>query len=119
MRARTLIPGILFIAAGAMHFIRPGMYEAIVPPILGHPRELVAISGVAEIAGGIGLMLPPSQRAAGIGLIALLLAVWPANIWMAVDAERFATVAPAWALWARIPLQLALIWWIARVSRKT
>ncbi len=113
-----MIPGVLFVVAGALHFIRPEMYEAIVPPLLGHPREFVAMSGIAEIAGGVGLMLPPTQRAAGIGLIALLLAVWPANIWMAIDAERFANVTLAWALWARVPLQLLLIWWIERVSRK-
>ncbi|MEA2688459.1 MAG: hypothetical protein QOD51_1066, partial [Candidatus Eremiobacteraeota bacterium] len=63
------------------------------------------------------LLVPQTRRAAGLGLIALLLAVWPANIYMAVDAERFARVAPAWALWGRVPLQIALMWWIERVSR--
>ncbi|GAC1574851.1 MAG: DoxX family protein [Candidatus Elarobacter sp.] len=118
MRLRTAIPGVLFIAAGAMHFIRPEMYRTIVPPAFGHADLLVAVSGAAEVAGGLGLMLPPLQRAAGIGLIALLLAVWPANIGMALDAERFASVGPAWALWARVPLQLVMIWWIERVSRR-
>ncbi len=117
MRARTAIPGVLFIAAGALHFVRPGMYETIVPPQLGHAPELVAISGLAEIAGGLGLMIPRTRRAAGIGLIVLLLAVWPANIYMAVEAGHFATVAPAWALWARVPLQAVLIWWVERISR--
>ncbi len=111
------IPGVLFIAAGALHFVRPAMYQQIVPPQLGHPAALVAISGVAEIAGGIGLLVPPARRAAGFGLIALLLAVWPANIYMAVEAKRFAAIAPAWALWARVPLQAALIWWVERASR--
>jgi uncharacterized membrane protein len=105
------------VAAGALHFIRPVMYEKIVPPQFGHASELVAISGIAEIAGGIGLMLPQTRRAAGFGLIALLLAVWPANIYMALDTERFARVAPAWALWGRVPLQVALIWWVERASR--
>jgi uncharacterized membrane protein len=117
MHARTVIPGILFIAAGAVHFIRPAMYEQIVPPQLGHAGVLVAISGLAEIAGGVGLMIPQTRRAAAIGLIALLIAVWPANIYMAVEAGRFAAAAPPWVLWARVPLQVALIWWIARVSR--
>ncbi len=117
MRARTLIPGVLFIAAGALHFIRPAMYEKIVPPQLGHAPELVAISGLAEIAGGIGLMIPRTRRAAGLGLVALLVAVWPANIFMAVEAKRFAAEGPAWALWARVPLQVLLIWWIERISR--
>ncbi len=117
MRARTIIVGVLFIAAGAVHFIRPAMYEQIVPPQLGHAGVLVAISGLAEIAGGLGLIIPQTRRAAGIGLIALLIAVWPANIYMAVEAQHFASAAPAWVLWARVPLQVALIWWIARISR--
>jgi uncharacterized membrane protein len=116
-RVRAAITGILFIIAGVLHFIRPGMYEQIVPPQLGHAPELVAISGVAEIAGGLGLIIARTRGAAGLGLIALLVAVWPANIYMAIDAGRFAAVAPAWVLWARVPLQIAIIWWVQRVSR--
>jgi uncharacterized membrane protein len=117
MRARIVITGMFFIAAGAVHFIRPAMYEKIVPPQLGHAPELVAISGIAEIAGGLALMIPRTRRAAGFALIALLVAVWPANIYMAFEAGRFAAVAPAWLLWARVPLQVAMIWWTQRVSR--
>jgi uncharacterized membrane protein len=116
MRARTVITGVLFMAAGAMHFVRPAMYEQIVPPQLGHAGVLVAISGLAEIAGGLGLLIPRTRRAAGFGLIALLLAVWPANIYMAVESARFAA-APAWILWARVPLQVAMVWWVERISR--
>jgi uncharacterized membrane protein len=112
----TLIPAVLFIAAGAMHFVRPQMYAKIIPPVMGHEAELVAISGIAEIAGGIGLLIPATRQSAAYGLIALLLAVWPANIFMAVEAKQFAGVAPAWALWLRVPLQLPLIWWIWRVG---
>ncbi len=118
MRLRALIPGVLFIAAGALHFVRPEAYVKIMPPGIGHEHELVAISGVAEIAGGLGLLIPRTRRAAGYGLIALLLAVWPANISMAVGAQKFASVAPAWALWARVPLQLVLMWWVERASRR-
>lgn len=117
MTLRALIPGLLFVAAGTLHFARPAMYVRIVPPALGHASALVALSGAAEIAGGLGLLIPRTRRAAGYGLIALLLAVWPANIFMALDARAFAAVAPAWALWARVPLQLALIWWVERASR--
>jgi uncharacterized membrane protein len=117
MRLRAVIPGMFFIAAGAMHFVRPAMYQKIVPPQLGHAAELVVISGICEIAGGIGLLLPRTRRAAGLGVVALLLAVWPANIYMAVEAERFSRVAPLWALWARVPVQLLLIWWILWASR--
>ena len=102
-RVRAAITGVLFIVAGALHFIRPAMYEQIVPPQFGHAGLLVAISGIAEIAGGLGLMIPRMRRAAGFGLVALLLAVWPANIFMAIEAGRFAAVAPAWLLWAPRP----------------
>jgi len=115
---RAAITGVLFVAAGALHFVRPAMYEQIVPPQLGHAGMLVALSGIAEIAGGIGLMIPRTRRAAGFGLIALLVAVWPANIFMAVEAGRFAAVAAAWVLWTRVPLQVALMWWVERVSRQ-
>ena len=114
---RVAITGLLFIAAGAVHFIRPATYEKIGPPQLGHAPELVAISGIAEIAGGLGLLIPRTRRAAGLGLVALLVAVWPANIYMAIEADRFAAAAPAWVLWARVPLQVAIIWWVQRISR--
>ncbi len=114
---RAAITGLLFVATGAVHFIRTEMYEQIVPPQLGHAPELVAISGIAEIAGGLGLIIPRTRRAAGLGLIALLVAVWPANIYMAIKGAHFAAAAPAWALWARVPLQVAMIWWVERISR--
>jgi uncharacterized membrane protein len=108
MRA-SLIVGGLFVAAGCLHFVQPQPYRKIVPPMLGHQAEIVVISGLAEIAGGVGLCLPQTRRAAGIGLVALLVAVWPANIYMAVD--------PAWALWSRVALQVPLIWLVWRVGR--
>jgi uncharacterized membrane protein len=88
-----------------------------VPPQLGHADLLVAISGVAELAGGIGLLIPATRNAAAIGLIALLIAVWPANIYMAIDAAHFTAVAPAWVIWLRVPFQLLLIWWVAAARR--
>ena len=78
MRA-SLIVGGLFVAAGCLHFVQPQPYRKIVPPMLGHQAEIVVISGLAEIAGGVGLCLPQTRRAAGIGLVALLVAVWPAK----------------------------------------
>lgn len=106
-----------FVAAGALHFAKPRIYEAIVPRAFGDPGVLVAISGVAEIAGGLGLLIPATRGAAGYGLVALLIAVWPANWEMALHAERYATVAPAWALWLRLPLQLPLIAAVLAVRR--
>ena len=110
-------PAALFLASGTMHFIKPEIFRAIVPPAFGHEAELVAISGAAEVAGGIGLLVAPTRRAAAYGLTALLLAVWPANWYMALTAERYAALAPAWALWARVPLQVPLIWWVLSASR--
>ena len=98
-----------FVAAGVLHFARPAMFTAIVPPSLPAPGLLVAISGVAEVLGGIGLLAPALRPAAAWGLLALLVAVFPANVFMATHAERFARLAPAWALWARLPLQPALM----------
>ena len=97
-----------FAASGVLHFARPEPFRAIVPPGLGDPSLLVAISGAAELAGAAGLLVPATRRAAGIGLVILLAAVFPANVNMAQHAERFASVAPAWALWARLPLQAAI-----------
>jgi uncharacterized membrane protein len=114
---RRVAPGLLFISTGIMHFAAAPGFRAIVPPQLGHAELLVTVSGVAEIAGGIGLLVPATRSAAGIGLVALLLAVWPANIYMAFAAKDFANVAPAWVLWLRVPLQVPLIWWVAIARR--
>ena len=97
-----------FVGAGVMHFVRPAVFEAIVPPYLPSPRALVLVSGAAEILGGVGLLVPAVRVWAGVGLILLLLAVFPANLFMAQEAEQFRWV-PAWALWARLPLQAVLI----------
>jgi uncharacterized membrane protein len=115
---RRILPGLLFISTGIMHFTAAAGFRAIVPPALGHAEALVAISGAAEIAGGLGLLVPATRNAAGIGLIALLVAVWPANIYMALAAGSFASVAPAWALWLRVPVQLPLIWWVYAARRR-
>lgn len=114
---RTIAPGLLFISTGILHFAAAPGFRAIVPPQLGHADALVAISGAAELAGGIGLLIPATRSAAGIGLLALLVAVWPANIYMAIAAKDFASLAPAWILWARVPLQIPLAWWVVAARR--
>lgn len=110
--------GFFFIAAGTMHFVKPDFYAAIIPSSLPAPAALVALSGVAEIAGGLGLMIPRVRQAAGVGLVLLLMAVFPANLEMLRQA-RFGN-GPEWVealLWLRLPLQLVLIWWVWRLSR--
>ncbi len=92
------------------------MFEAIVPPALPAPGVLVAVSGAAEVLGGVGLLVPGVRAAAGVGLILLLAAVFPANVFMARHADRFRRIAPRWALWARLPLQPVLMAAVAWAS---
>jgi uncharacterized membrane protein len=120
-RSRTSL-GLFFIAAGINHFVAPKPYERIVPPGMGEPKLMVQISGVAEIAGGMGVLLPPTRRAAGWGLIALLIAIFPANVYMALAPEKTLPPKaqariPRWALWARLPVQPVLIRWVRSATR--
>jgi uncharacterized membrane protein len=103
---------IFFIVAGAMHFVAPGIYIRIVPPDLPSPALIVLLSGIAEIAGGLGLLFPLTRRAAAWGLILLLIAVFPANIYMAAAHLPFSGVfGKSWLQWLRLPLQFPLIYW--------
>ena len=103
---------VFMVAAGVNHFVATGAYVAMVPEILPAPLLLVQISGIAEIAGGLGLLHPATRRLAAWGLIALLIAVFPANINMAVNHLPLGGhTIPQWALWARLPVQLVLVWW--------
>jgi len=105
------LAALIFAGVGTTHLLNPAPFVQIVPPMLPAKEALVAISGVAEIAGGIGLLIPQTRRYAAYGLIALLLAVFPANIYMALDRTKFASL-PEWALIARLPLQIFLIGWM-------
>ena len=102
--------GILFIAAGVNHFRSPDTYVKIMPPYLPFHRPLVLISGVFEIALGALLLVPQVSRLAAWGLIALLVAVFPANIYLYRHQEILPSVPPLVHL-LRLPLQGALIWW--------
>ena len=107
-----LFAGPVMIAAGVNHFVMPRTYEAIMPDALPAHRELVLLSGLAELLGGLGTLHPATRRAAGWWLIAVLVAVFPANVHMALHPERY-TQLPHAALLARLPLQLvmaALVW---------
>ena len=111
-RTRTILRwllGVGFVAAGINHFVAPRFYLAIMPPALPWPLALVYISGVAEILGGLGVLVPSTRKLAGWGLIALLIAVFPANIYAAVHG---AGSIPPWILWARLPFQIVFIAWV-------
>ena len=113
---RTLLAAIM-IAAGALHYLAPERFVPIVPAALPQPLALVYISGFFEILGGAGLLLPRTRRIAAFGLIALFIAVFPANVNMAVHGIGFD--GPRWVLWARLPLQAVLIlwaWWFTRTD---
>ena len=116
MLSRRLL-GLVFVAAGANHFRVPHVYEAIMPPALPAHTELVLASGAAEIAGGLAVLHPRTARAGGLWLIATLVAVFPANVHMAVRAEDFAQI-PEPLLWARLPVQALLVWWAWSATRR-
>jgi uncharacterized membrane protein len=110
---------LFFVGTGAMHFLRPEPYVKIMPPFIPLALTMVYISGAAEIAGGLGLIVRPLRRVAGWGLVALLIAVFPANIYMALDRVQVtANPLPLWLLWARLPLQVVLICWVLWCSRR-
>ncbi len=102
----------LFLLSGTLHFVAPGPFLRIIPPWLPAPLLLLHISGAAEIAGAIGLLMPQVRRLAAWGLVCLLVAVFPANIYMAAAHVSFPGIAgQAWFQWSRLPLQGLLIWW--------
>lgn len=113
-----MLAAIFYVVAGTLHFIKTDAYLRIMPPYIPWHLAMVRISGVLEILGGLGLLLSRTRRAAAWGLVALLIAVFPANIYMAtnpVDAGA-ESVAPV-LRWARLPLQLVFIWWLLWCTR--
>jgi len=118
---KEVLRGVLAVAiivVGITHFIRPDQYARIVPPELPYPVALVYISGVFEILGGIGLMIPLVSVAAAWGLIALFVAVFPANINQAIHSIPIEGIPHHPLLyWFRLPFQAVLIswaWWYTR-----
>ena len=124
-RPLLYVMGVLYVLAGVMHFVAPKVYARIVPPQFPRPVLLVYLSGIAEIALGIGVLLRRTRRQSAWGLIALLLAVFPANVHMA-KRGMIPDGVPDWAsgvarlaLWVRLPFQGVLMlwaWWYTRVT---
>jgi uncharacterized membrane protein len=101
---------LIFIAAGILHFASSEPFLRIMPPALPFPLLLVYLSGACEIALGVSLLIPKSTRLAAWGLIALLIAVFPANIYMALNTQLFPDIDPL-LIYLRLPLQVVLIAW--------
>ncbi|HSS51985.1 MAG TPA: DoxX family protein [Thermoanaerobaculia bacterium] len=102
--------GVFFVVAGAAHFVRPDVYMRIMPPYLPWHRGLVYLSGLFELALGVLVLIPRYSIPAAWGLIALLIAVFPANVHMAMNPRFYPVVSP-FLLWLRLPLQGVLIAW--------
>jgi uncharacterized membrane protein len=116
MSARRLF-GPFFIFAGVMHFVIPRTYAAIVPPQLPNKRAIVYASGVAEIAGGAGVLHPRTRKAASAWSVATLIAVFPANVHMALNPERYKVPGGRLGLYLRLPVQALFIAWAIAAGR--
>jgi uncharacterized membrane protein len=116
--------GALFASAGVMHFAKPDFFEAIVPDWFPNAKLANQLSGVAEIALGLGMLAPQTRRVSALGLLALTAAVFPANVDMAVNRvevkpvdgklTRSVGTATGPPNWIRLPMQLPLAWWLWR-----
>ena len=112
-RPFRIVLAVFFVGAGVLHFVRPEFYLKIMPPYLPFPLGLVYLSGFFEILGGAGLLVRRLRPAAGYGLLALLVAVFPANVQMAVDTVgREPGTVGSWVAVLRLPLQVPLLLWV-------
>jgi uncharacterized membrane protein len=123
-RARAILRGVLavfFVVAGANHFRDPATYFGMMPPWVPWPVAANVISGAAEVLGGVGLLVPAARRCAGWGLIALLIAVFPANLHVALQGHMPGHDFSPTVLWWRLPFQavgIAAVWWVALAGKK-
>jgi len=115
MQSMPTIPVLLisafFLIGGVSHFTSTEFFTAIMPDYLSHHWHLVIISGVFEILGAIGLLIAKTRKFAAYGLMALCIAVFPANLNMALNSDQFRSI-PVYVLYLRLPLQALLIWFI-------
>ena len=99
-----------YIFAGIMHFVNPKFFLRIIPPYLPYHKAINYISGAAEILLGIGLLIPTLRSVSAWGVIALLIAVFPANIYH-LQSKGAGKKVPIWGLWLRLPIQFILMYW--------
>ncbi|WP_049972285.1 DoxX family protein [Haladaptatus cibarius] len=125
MRPLLYVMSFVYVVTGVLHFVVPKVYARIIPPQFPRPVFLVYFSGLAEVVLGIGVLFQRTRRQSAWGLIALLVAVFPSNVYMARN-EILPDGVPDWAngiarvaLWVRLPFQGVLIlwaWWYTRVG---
>ena len=118
--AGLIVVFLWFFVGGIAHFVATETEMKIVPPYIPWPRAAVLISGVFELLGAVGLLWRPTRRAAGMGLFLLTIAVTPCHVYMLQRPDLFAAI-PLWALWLRLPIQvalLALIAWSTKPGRR-
>lgn len=117
-RIALALLAVFFVSIGVKHFTDAEFFVAIMPPYLPWHLELVWLSGLFEILGGLGVLPVATRRLAGYGLLALLVAVFPANLHMAMNPEPFvADGIPLWALYVRLPFQLVFAAWVGWATR--
>ena len=117
MRIARFFCGPLMLLAGLNHFINPHFYEAIMPDYMSAEREVVYVSGVAEMVAALMTMIPRTRRPGGFLLIAVLIAIFPANVHMALNPDRYPKL-PVAGLYARLPLQALFVYWAYKVATK-
>jgi uncharacterized membrane protein len=115
-QAGLYVQALLYLAGGINHFWHPSFYLAIMPDHYAHPALMVQLSGVAEIAGGLGFLARQTRRLAALGIAAMLVVFLDVHLFMLEHATRFFTI-PVWALWVRLFLQFPLIWWALSYAR--
>jgi uncharacterized membrane protein len=111
--------GVAFIIASLPHFFSPERYLPMMPPFVPAPLTMIYVSGVAELLGGIGLLIPFTARLAAWGLVVMLIAIFPANIYVALSGENAAGLPSSpWYTWSRLPFQIVFIWWVIEAMRR-
>ncbi|WP_435117722.1 DoxX family protein [Halolamina sp. C58] len=116
-RALRTVMGLFYVVAGVSHFLAPRAFERVVPPQFPRPGALVSLSGVAEIVLGTGVLFERTRRPSAWGIVALLIAVFPANVYTVTDdvapelvPDQFDDAARL-AAWLRLPMQAVLVGW--------
>jgi uncharacterized membrane protein len=107
---------VAFLGSGVTHILSPSVFLPLMPPAIPFPELVIVVSGVAEISAALGLLV--KMRFAPAYTVLVLLAIWPANWWFAIDQSAQGQLWVAVVAWIRVPLQIPLIWWAWRSPRR-